>query len=207
VLGDGSLSFREFVTKEPHPLAVIQEAVLDFLRGRDDAVLFGAQAVNAYSDEPRMTQDIDLLSPRAEALAHEIRAHLAERFTMATRVREGSSQGSYRVFQVRQPRNRHLVDVRAVTREPRADRLEGLLVLRPDELLARKVIAYTLRRSQPKAGTDWRDIATLLLRFPELKATTGAVADRLAELGASEAVKKSWADVVERTIEPETDDW
>ena len=126
---------------------------------------------------------------------------------MAARVREGSSKGSFRVFQQRQPRNRHLVDIRSVSREPRAERIEGLLVLRPDELVARKVIAYTVRRGQPKAGTDWRDIATLLLRFPELKTATGAVAERLAELAASEAVLRSWAEIVERPIEAETDDW
>ena len=35
--------------------------------GRDDAAVFGAQAVNAYVDQPRMTQDVDILSPRAAA--------------------------------------------------------------------------------------------------------------------------------------------
>ena len=43
---------------EPLPLSRIQEAVLEFLQGRDDAVLFGAQAVNAYVNEPRATQDV-----------------------------------------------------------------------------------------------------------------------------------------------------
>lgn len=51
--------------REPLPLAQIQEAVLEFLKGREDAVLFEAQAVNAYTNEPRMTQDVDLLSNRA----------------------------------------------------------------------------------------------------------------------------------------------
>lgn len=32
---------------EPLPLATIHEAVLEFLRGRDDVVIFGAQAVAA----------------------------------------------------------------------------------------------------------------------------------------------------------------
>ena len=207
MLGDGSLSFREFVTREPLPLATIQDAVLDFLRGRDDAVLFGAQAVNAHIDEPRMTEDVDLLSPRAEALAQEIRDHLAQRFTWAVRVREGTAKGSYRVFQVREPRNRHLVDLRTETRAPKAQLIEGLLVLRPDELVARKVVAYTQRHGQPKAGTDWRDIASLLLRFPDLKVAAGPVADRLDEIGASDAVKKSWAEIVLRPIESATDDW
>ena len=123
------------------------------------------------------------------------------------RVREGTAQGSYPVFQVREPRNRHLVDLRTVTRVPKAQLIEGLLVLRPDELVARKVIAHTRRRGQPKAGTDWRDIATLLLRFPELKSVTSEVAERLAELGAARDVFDDWKDIVARPIESEKDDW
>ena len=61
---------------ESLPLATIQQAVLEFLQGRDDAVVFGAQAVNAYVNEPRMTQDIDLLSSRAEQFAQELRDYL-----------------------------------------------------------------------------------------------------------------------------------
>jgi len=70
---------------EPLPLANIQNAVLEFLRGRDDGVVFGAQAVNAYVSEPRMTQDIDLLSTRAKELADELREHLNQRFHSGTR--------------------------------------------------------------------------------------------------------------------------
>lgn len=44
----GILTFQEFLMREPLPLAPIQNAVLEFLRGRDDVVVFGAQAVNAY---------------------------------------------------------------------------------------------------------------------------------------------------------------
>jgi len=51
-----SLTFREFIMKEQLPLAAIQQAVLKFLRGRQDTVLFGAQAVNAYVEPARMTQ-------------------------------------------------------------------------------------------------------------------------------------------------------
>ena len=73
MFGDGSLTFREFAMREPLPLATIHDAVLEFLRGRTDAVLFGAHAVNAYVDESRMTQDVDILSPRAAELAEELR--------------------------------------------------------------------------------------------------------------------------------------
>ena len=78
MFGDGSLTFREFIMREPLPLATIHDAVLEFLRGRTDAVLFGAHAVNAYVDEPRMTQDVDILSPRATELAEELRAYLSQ---------------------------------------------------------------------------------------------------------------------------------
>jgi hypothetical protein len=49
-----SLSFQEFAVAEPLPLASIQEAVLRFLQDRDDVLVFGAQAVNAYVGEPHM---------------------------------------------------------------------------------------------------------------------------------------------------------
>ena len=88
MFGDGSLTLREFVIREPHPLAVIHDAVLEFLRGRKDAVLYGAHAVNAYVTEPRMTQDVDLASTRAAELAEELRVFLNQRFHIAVRVRE-----------------------------------------------------------------------------------------------------------------------
>jgi hypothetical protein len=47
MFGDGALAFREFAMKERVPLATIQAAILEMLRSRRDAVLFGAQAVNA----------------------------------------------------------------------------------------------------------------------------------------------------------------
>ena len=73
MLNPGILTFQEFIMREPLPLATLQEAVLEYLRGREDVVVFGAQAVNAYVPEPRMTQDIDLLSSRAEAFSQELR--------------------------------------------------------------------------------------------------------------------------------------
>src|SRR5437660_6655663 len=111
MFGDGSLTFREFVMGEPLPLATIHDAVLEFLRNRDDAVLFGAQAVNAYVDESRMTQDVDILSTRAAELAEELRAHLNKTFHIAVRVRVVAEGKGFRIFQLREPKNRHLVDV------------------------------------------------------------------------------------------------
>jgi hypothetical protein len=106
VFGDGPLTFREFATREPLPLARIHDAVLEFLRDRDDAVLFGAQAVNAYVDEPRMTQDVDIMSPRAVELAEELKSLLNAQFHIAIRVRNIREGLGYRVYQVRKPKNR-----------------------------------------------------------------------------------------------------
>ena len=84
MLGADILTFREFMMHERLPLSTLHQAVLEFLRGRDDVVVFGAQAVNAYVHEPRMTQAIDLMSVNAEKLAEELKRHLHEQF----RIRE-----------------------------------------------------------------------------------------------------------------------
>jgi hypothetical protein len=196
----GVLTFREFMMREPLPLATIQNAVLEFLRGRDDAVVFGAQAVNAYVDEPRMTQDIDLLSPRAEALAQELSGYLNQRFRIAVRVRQIGEGRGYRLFQVRKTGNRHLVDVRPVPTLPAAQRIAQVLVMAPAELVASKVIACQQRQGSPKAGTDWRDLAMLLLTFPELKADPGPVGDCLRAAGADAAVLAEWKKIVAQEI-------
>ncbi|HEX7529835.1 MAG TPA: nucleotidyl transferase AbiEii/AbiGii toxin family protein, partial [Pyrinomonadaceae bacterium] len=159
MLNAGTLTFEEFAMREQVPLATIHEAVLEFLRGRDDAVVFGAQAVNAYVGEARMSQDIDLISTRAVELAEELRAHLSEHFHIAVRVRVIGAGKGYRLFQIHKPRNRHLVDLRPAESLPRAERIEDVLVMSPPELIAQKVISYHARRGQPKAGTDWRDLA------------------------------------------------
>ncbi len=196
----GTLTLREYIMRETLPLSSIQEAVLEFLRGRDDAVVFGAQAVNAYVEEPRMSQDIDLMSTRAAGLADDLRTFLAERFHVAVRVREIGDGRGYRVFQVRKEGNRHLVDVRAVGQLPRAERLADVLVIAPADLLATKVMAYHQRRGQPKSGTDWRDLALLLLRFPELKSNPEQVTDRLDALEASPDVVATWKQLATQEV-------
>jgi hypothetical protein len=118
MLNAGTLTFEEFAVREQLPLAIIHDAVLEFLRGRDDAVVFGAQAVNAYVGEPRMSQGIDLISTRAVELAEELREHLSERFHIAVRVRVIGAGKGYRLFQVQKPTNRHLVDLRAAESLP-----------------------------------------------------------------------------------------
>lgn len=202
----GTLTFQEFAMREPLPLATIQEAVLEFLRDREDAVVFGAQAVNAYVNEPRMTQDIDLISPRAAEVAEELRDYLDQRFHIAVQVREVGEGRGYRVFQVQKTGNRHLVDLRSVEKMPSARRIARVLVMDPAELIASKVISYHQRRGKPKSGSDWRDLAMLLLTFPELKDGSGLVTDRLQAASANPAVMKVWSVMVATEIQPADED-
>lgn len=192
--------------REPLPLARIHDAVLAFLRGRDDAVLSGAQAVNAYVDEPRMTQDVNILSPRAQALAEELRAHLGKTFHIAVRVRVVADGKGYRVFQLREPKNRHLADVRQIEAFPPTKWVDEVRVLTPDELIAQKVISYTARRGQPKSGTDWRDVAMLLQAYPQLKQPQGAVHDRLLAASANAATLSAWKELANLDLRAESDD-
>jgi hypothetical protein len=206
MLNAGALTFEEFAMREELPLATIHEAVLDFLRGRDDAVVFGAHAVNAYVGEPRMSQDIDLISTRAVELAEELREHLSDHFHITVRESVIGAGKGYRLFQIHKPRNRHLVDLRPAESLPRAERIEDVLVMSPPQLIAQKVISYHARRGQPKAGTDWRDLAMLLLTFPELKKEQGAVSEALKSAGVKDDVVQTWRElVVQEIVEPDGD--
>ena len=205
MFGDGALTFREFAMREPLPLATIHDAILDFLRGRDDVALYGAQAVNAYVDEARMTQDVDIISLRAEEFAEEVRRFLNERFQIAVRVREVRGGREYRIGQVRESKARHLVDVRLIQEFPPTQWVQQVHVISPAELIAEKTISWISRRGRPKAGTDWRDLAILLITFPELKSSTGPVRERLIAGGAADEILRAWDDLVAQTIEAEDD--
>jgi hypothetical protein len=89
---------------------------------------------------------------------------------------------------------------------PLSEIVEGVHVISPPELIARKVISANSRRGQPKAGTDWRDIAMLLLRFPALKEESGAVSGALKTLGATAEEMKTWRDLVAQEIIVPNDD-
>jgi hypothetical protein len=206
MFGDGALTFREFAMREPHPLSVIHDAVLEFLRGRSDAALFGAQAVNAYVTEPRMTQDVDIASPRAAELAEEIRRFLHERFRIAVRVRKVEEGAGYRIYQVRKPENRHLVDVRPVARLPPTKRVKKVLVVTPPELIANKVMSMVGRQHKAKGLIDKADLYRLLLAFPQLKQPEGPVAERLRAAEAGEDVMAAWKELAAEDIEPEGED-
>ncbi len=202
----GVLTFREFAMSESLPLATIQESVLEFLRDRDDVVVFGAQAVNAYVDEPRMTQDIDLMSPRAAELAEELRDYLNRQFHIAVQIREIGEGRGYRLYQIQKSGNRHLVDLRAVEKLPPSQRIANVLVLAPADLIAAKVISYHQRRGKPKSGTDWRDLAMMLLAFPELKRDPGPVTDLLQSEAVEAEVLNVWRILVRQEIQPTDED-
>ncbi len=206
MFASGTLTFREFMTREPHPLAMIQAGVLEFLRGRTDVVVFGAQAVNAYVDEARMTQDFDLLSAHARELAEELRHYLRQRFHIALRIREVAEGRGYRVYQARKSGNRHLADLRSVEHLPPFHRLAAIQVLAPAELIASKVISYHSRKGKPKAGTDWRDLAMLLLRFPDMKRHPGPVTDCLNAAGVKAVVLAQWKKIAAEKIIPSDED-
>lgn len=201
------LTLQEFIVQETLPLATIQNAVFEFLRGREDVVVFGAQAVNAYVPEPRMTQDIDLLAVNAGQFAEELRDFLSQRFRIAVRVRSvGQGQG-YRLYQLRKSGNRHLVDVRPIEMLPDTEQIAQMRVLAPADLIAMKVIAYHRRRGMPKSGTDWRDLALLLLAFPDLKRHPGPVTEKLLALGAAKDVLDAWQELAAQALQqPDMDD-
>ncbi|CAN5270350.1 hypothetical protein BH20ACI2_BH20ACI2_16270 [soil metagenome] len=193
------LTFQEFVMHEPLPLSKIQEAVLEFLQGRDDAVLFGAQAVNAYVSEPRATQDVDIMSPRGKELAEEMREYLSERFQIAVRVREVAGKG-FRVYQTRKEGNRHLVDVRIQPDLPDNQLIEQIRVLTPSELIASKVASFISRYGQEKSWTDRRDLTALLRRFPDLKVRSGEVERLLRSKESQEKLIGFWYELVDQEL-------
>jgi hypothetical protein len=98
------------------------------------------------------------------------------------------------------------VDLRPVAVLPPAQRIEGVLVVIPEELIANKLLAFHHRRGTPKSGTDWRDLAMLLLAFPHFKTSQGPVRDRLAAAGADDQVLATWDDLVAQEIHQEEDE-
>lgn len=147
-----------------------------------------------------MTQDIDLISTHGATLAEEIKAHLSQKFHIAVRVRTVADGHGFRIYQIRKPKNRHLVDIRSADDLPDARRIADILVMSPVALIAAKVTAYANRRGQPKSGSDWRDIAFLLLAFPELKQHSGLVREQLQKDGADQQLLLTWESLVDQEL-------
>lgn len=180
--------------------------MFDFLRGRTDCAVFGAQSVNAYVAQQRATEDVDIESPRAAKLAEEIRSFLNKRFYIATWVRSVRGGIGFRVYQVRKPENRHLVDVRPVPGLPPIRVVDDVQIVDPVVAVANKVQALHARQGKPKSGTDFRDLSQLLLTFPNLKSDQGPVRERLVANGADEKVLALWSEWAARVIEPDDED-
>jgi len=205
LLADAPLTLREFLTDEPVPLATIFREILSLLATREDYVVFGAHAVNAYCEPERMTADIDLLSTDAARLAEDVRAVISVRFRIAVRVRE-VVPGRLRVYQLRKPKNRHLVDVRQVPQLPPFREIGRVRVVEPAELAAMKAIAIAARKGQEKGLSDRLDLHRLLRAFPDLRAENGPVPARLVALGADVAALAAWREVVGAPLEVDDDD-
>ncbi len=206
MLIDTGPTFREIVMNDPLPKGTIQQAVFDYLRDRDDAAIFGAMAVNAYVDERRMTEDVNIISTRASDFAEELKQYLNDRFHIAVRIREIRDGTGFRLYQVATPKNRHLVDVRPLSSLPPTQRIDGVLVVTPAELIVGKVISCVRRKGKPKSFTDRRDLAHLLLKYPELKSLLGLVEQRLVESDVEEEILDFWKTLVAEEILPEEED-
>jgi len=191
---------------ETVPISLIQEAVLEFMQDRDDAIVFGAQAVNAYVDEPRMSQDVDIMALNAEILAEDIRSLLNDRFKMAVRVRSIANGRGLRIYQIRKPKNRHFVDIRSVDTLPSVQRVERILVPTPPELIVQKIISMTSRSKTAKGMTDAADLRRLLITFSDLKVEHGAVSEILNGKNVSSEVLETWRNLVHEEIEVDDDD-
>jgi len=183
-------------------LGEIQRSLLSFLQHRSDLVLFGAYAVNAYLEpsEVRMTADIDLQALAGQTLADGIKDHLHQEFYLAIRYREIKPNLAWRVYQVLNSGNRHLVDIRQVSHLPDFEIINGIQVLKPLDLMVSKVKSAYARQNQPKGFTDLRDLYSLLLTFPQWQ---NQIADHLED----PALQEFWQLIQGRSISaPSTDD-
>ncbi len=196
------LNLKEFLMDEPIPLVTIQAAVLEFIKGRTDVVLFGAMAVNAYVIEPRMTEDVDIQMLNIE-LVEILRQHLNTKFNIAVRVREIKGEAGtkgFRLYQLRKEKNRHLVDIRPILELPSYQLIQGIQVVAPAHLLASKLISSIERSHTPKGFTDGRDILILLLTFPEFRTDDSQIKKELMYLNADERIYQAWEEWRKRPL-------
>ena len=105
--------------------------------------------MNAYVDESRMTQDVDILSPARRISPTNWHLSLA---TISDRG-SGSDRGGrlgHRLYQLRKPKNRHLVDVRSVNAVPPHQVVDNVLVVPPVDLIGQKVLSMVNRSGTAK---------------------------------------------------------
>ena len=205
LLHDAPITLKEAMSSDQSPtLADVFREVLSFLSERPDAMIFGAHAVNAYVEPPRMTSDVDVMSTDAESLADDLRDRLAKKFHIAVRVRTVAGGSGFRVYQLRPEKNRHLVDVRQVDELPDAERVDGIQVVAPADLVVMKLVSFVARRSTDKGISDRLDLHRMLLAFPEFRKPRSAVFKLLDD--ASVGVRGAWAEILSEQINRSDDD-
>ena len=190
---------------EPVPLARVHEVIFEFCRGRDDVVVFGAQAVNLHVATARMTEDVALLVRSPESLADELSAHLHRLLRIAVRVREVKPGIGYRIYQPRKEGSRHLADVRLADvdiGEPVVR--DGIRYTSPAVTLAMKICALEKRRFAPKGATDLADVRRLLIAHPELREEQGVVSAAIERLGEPRAIE-AWRALLKEPIVSDDD--
>ena len=199
--------------KEPLPLAVVHEAILDFCRNRTDVCLFGAQALNEHTKAPRMTQDVDIMAEEPARTAKELASFLAERFQnqMAARVRavrRGDTTLGYRIYQRRSEErggNRHLADVRVLD-IPREHVIVAGGLQYTDALLtmAMKATAAAARSNQVKRLQDSADLARLMVAMPNV--TADDLEPVWKQLNAPAEARTIFEDMLQKGLRQETDE-
>lgn len=196
----------EYLMGEPLPLHRVQEAIIDFCRGRRDVVVYGAQAVNLHVAEPRMSQDVDILTPRPREVAQALAERLHDEFGVAVRVREVKPDTGFRVYQQRREGSRHLADVR-LSEIDLSDTVErdGVLFASLPLLVAMKVHAWSRRRLAPKGGTDIADLRRLLLARPDLRHDDAQVLESIEKIGGDEATRAAWQEVLSAPVVSDED--
>jgi len=188
-------------------LGEIHRVILNFLQNRQDAIIFDAQAVNLYVDEPRMTQDVDVMSTNAAELSELIRDEVHNKLKIAARVRSVANERGFRVYQLRTPSNRHLVDVRQVDEFLPSRNFEGIGVVNPEELVVLKLASLASRPNTPKGMTDRADLLRLLLKYPEYRTNRVVIDSLLRQRNVSAEAISAWESIVTSNIEPDSDEY
>jgi hypothetical protein len=195
------LTLSEYLMKEPVPLHRVHEAIFDFCRRWHDAVIFGAQAVNAHLPEAgaRMTQDVDILSVHPEQTARALADALRAQLQIATRVREVVLGKGFRVYQKRESGSRHLADVRLLEFDAESVKRDGVVYVGLALLVAMKLAAATRRGNTAKGLTDLVDLRRLLAAHPELSGDArldAAIATATGSAAGAAAAKDMWRSIL-----------
>jgi hypothetical protein len=128
-------------------------------------------------------------------LAEYLQIQLSARFHAAIRVREVVPGVGYRVYQLRDEGNRHLVDIRQVETLPPHVMTAQLRIVDLVELMVMKARSLAARRAREKGLSDRLDLHRLLNAHPVLRMADGDVAARLGGKGDVAALA-AWREVV-----------